>query len=367
MNLVIVGAGPSGIGLGILLKKLNFHDFIILEKEDIGASFLKWPKEMKLITPSFTGHGFGMLDLNALAPETSPAYTFGKEHLTGIEYAKYLQLLVSHYKLPVRKAYVKKVEKSDGLFQIYTEEQEIESTYLVWATGEYATPDLSPFEGSELCLHNSYVRSWIDLQGEEFTVIGGYESGIDAAYHLTQNNKNVTVISKSSPWKSPKADPSISLSPFTKERLEIADDTDRLEILEDVEVLKVSIVDGDYVLYLSDGTTHVSKTRPILATGFIPGVKQIHELFEWDNSKIVKLTLKDESTITPGLFLIGPNVKHQNVIFCYIYKFRQRFAVVAKEILNRSNITYPNEVFDIYRENNMYLDDLSCCEVNCEC
>jgi len=55
------------------------------------------------------------------------------------------------------------------------------------------------------------------------------------------------------------------------------------------------------------------------------------------------------------------------VIFCYIYKFRQRFAVVAKEILNCSNITYPNEVFDIYRENNMYLDDLSCCEVNCEC
>lgn len=31
MNLVIVGAGPSGIGLGILLKKLNFHDFIIFE------------------------------------------------------------------------------------------------------------------------------------------------------------------------------------------------------------------------------------------------------------------------------------------------------------------------------------------------
>lgn len=367
MKLVIVGAGPSGIGLGILLKKLNFHDFIILEKEAIGASFLKWPKEMKLITPSFTGHGFGMLDLNALAPETSPAYTFGKEHLSGVEYGKYLQLLANHYQLPVKKAIVKRVEKREDVFQIYTEDQELETSNLVWATGEFSTPNLRPFEGAELCLHNSYVRSWADLKGEEFTVIGAYESGIDAAYHLTKNDKNVTVISKSSPWKMAKADPSISLSPFTKERLEIAEDTDRLEILEDLEVLKVSIIDDNYVLYLSDGTTHVSKTRPILATGFIPGVKQVEELFEWDNAKIVKLTAQDESTITPGLFLVGPNVKHQNVIFCYIYKFRQRFAVVAKEILNRNNVNYSNEVFDIYRDNNMYLDDLSCCEVNCEC
>lgn len=59
MKLVIVGAGPSGIGLGILLKKMNFEDFVILEKEEIGASFRKWPKEMKLITPSFTGHDSG--------------------------------------------------------------------------------------------------------------------------------------------------------------------------------------------------------------------------------------------------------------------------------------------------------------------
>ncbi|GKU80653.1 NAD(P)/FAD-dependent oxidoreductase [Niallia sp. NCCP-28] len=367
MNLIIVGAGPSGIGLGILLKKLNFHDFLILEKEEIGASFQKWPEEMKLITPSFTGHGFGMLDLNALAPETSPAYTFGKEHLTGKEYAKYLQLLVDHFKLPVKQAFVQKAEKKEDTFQLYTEQEIIESTFVVWATGEYTTPNLNSFEGAGLALHNRFVRSWSELEGEEFTVIGGYESGIDAAYHLTANERNVTVISRTSTWNTAKADPSIALSPYTKERLEIAYDTDRLELLDNVEVLKIALIDGDYVLYLSDGTTHVSKTRPILATGFIPGVKQIQSLFEWENGMIPKLTSQDESTITSGLFLAGPNVKHQNVIFCYIYKFRQRFAVIAKEILDRSNINYSNEVFDVYRQNNMFLEDLSCCEVNCEC
>ena len=37
-DVVIVGAGPAGLGVGILLKKLDL-DFIILEKNSIGASF----------------------------------------------------------------------------------------------------------------------------------------------------------------------------------------------------------------------------------------------------------------------------------------------------------------------------------------
>lgn len=367
MKLVIVGAGPTGIGLGILLKKMNFNDFTIIEKENIGSSFRKWPKEMRLITPSFTGHGFGMLDLNALTPETSPAFTFGKEHLTGTEYADYLELLADHYKLPIMKAHVKKVVKMSNNFKLYTDQKVIESDYLIWATGEYATPNLYPFEGAELALHNSLVNSWSELEGDEFTVIGGYESGIDAAYHLTANNKNVTVISRADTWGNTEADPSKSLSPYTKERLEIAYDTDRLELLEKIEVVKITKIDDEFVLLLSDRTTHVSKTRPILATGFIPGVKQIQELFEWENNISPKLTNKDESTITPGLFLAGPNVRHQQVIFCYIYKFRQRFAVIIKELMDRSNIEYSNEIFNLYKSNNMFLDDLSCCEVNCEC
>ena len=40
----------------------------------------------------------------------------------------------------------------------------------------------------------------------------------------------------------------------------------------------------------------------------------------------------DESTKTPGLFLVGPAVRHQHMSLCFVYKFRQRFGVVADEI-----------------------------------
>ena len=61
--------------------------------------------------------------------------------------------------------------------------------FVVWAAGEFGYPNLLPFEGADLCIHNSRVDSWRELKGEKFLVIGGSESGVDAAYHLVQNGK----------------------------------------------------------------------------------------------------------------------------------------------------------------------------------
>ncbi|MED0649239.1 NAD(P)-binding domain-containing protein [Aeribacillus sp. FSL K6-1121] len=41
--------------MGILLKRLGIKNCGILERDRIGSSFMQWPKEMRFITPSFTG------------------------------------------------------------------------------------------------------------------------------------------------------------------------------------------------------------------------------------------------------------------------------------------------------------------------
>ena len=50
-------------------------------------------------------------------------------------------------------------------------------------------------------------------------IIGGYESGIDAAFNLVNLGKKVTVLSGGEPWNINHMDPSESLSPYTRERL----------------------------------------------------------------------------------------------------------------------------------------------------
>lgn len=85
-EVVIVGVGAAGIVCGVVLKDLGIENFVILERHQVGASFSRWPEEMKFITPSFPSHGFGLLDLNAIVLKTSPAIKFRKEHISGKEY-----------------------------------------------------------------------------------------------------------------------------------------------------------------------------------------------------------------------------------------------------------------------------------------
>ena len=107
-----------------------------------------------------------------------------------------------------------------------------------------------------------------------------------------------------------------------------------------------------------------SSTPPILCTGFDSSLKQIAPLFDWSNG-YATLTQEDESTLTPGLFVVGPSVRHGDLIFCFIYKFRQRFAVVSNAIAQRLRID-PTPL-ESYRREGLFLDDLSCCNNDCVC
>ena len=77
-------------------------------------------------------------------------------------------------------------------------------------------------QGAELCMHNSSVRSWADLPGDNFVVIGGYESGMAALYNLTMCGKKCTVASSTAFWKVATDDPSTELAPYTMERVRTA-------------------------------------------------------------------------------------------------------------------------------------------------
>eukprot|EP01048_Picozoa_sp_COSAG05_P001690 COSAG05_NODE_58_length_23277_cov_16.934162_2_plen_114_part_00 len=77
-----------------------------------------------------------------------------------------------------------------------------------------------------------------------------------------------------------------------------------------------------------------------------------------------KLTKYDESTICPGLFLCGPQVRQDDEIFCFVYKYRQRFAVVINEIATRLGLETEKAVAKC-RQQHMFLDDPSCCKATC--
>ena len=367
-DIVIVGAGAAGLGFGVTLRHLGIENFAILDRAAVGASFLRWPRQTRFITPSFASNQFGQLDLNAVCLETSPAYSIGVEHPTGVEYAAYLQAVAKHFELPVETGIdVLSVARKGRheRFRVETSRGDIGARFVVWAGGEMQYPRTRCFDGTELCLHYSRVTSWDDLAGGERCIIGGAESGVDAAVALAAAGRRAIVFDRGEPWNRRGSDPSQLLSPFTRARLHSAVETGRVTLCGGCVVTGVRRNGNGYRLALDDGEIVDCAEKPILATGFVGSAGLVRSLFDWRDENFPFLTENDESTVTKGLFLVGPQVRQGNLVFCFIYKFRQRFAVVANQIARRLRVT--TEPLEWYRRHSMYLDDLSCCEDACAC
>ena len=157
-DVIIVGAGASGVGMGFMLTRifnLDPHRVLLLERgEKVGDTFLRWPKEMRFISPSFNSQGWtGSFDLNSVAYGSSPAYSLHGEHPSGEDYAHYLKQLATAGKLNIQtRAEVTAVRPSRlcgfdvdvapavmaradrSAKQVATT---LRSRYVIWAAGEY--------------------------------------------------------------------------------------------------------------------------------------------------------------------------------------------------------------------------------------
>jgi putative flavoprotein involved in K+ transport len=112
----------------------------------------------------------------------------------------------------------------------------------------------------------------------------------------------------------------------------------------------------------------------VLCTGFVGSVAAAAtHLFEFADDQHPRkgclgsaplLTEDDESTKTPGIFLVGTSVHHDKLSFCFVYKFRQRFTLVANAICQGLEIDTKTAIADC-RSVNMYLDDFARCEDTC--
>lgn len=371
-DVVVVGAGPAGIGVAVALLDAGIDDVQVLERGEIGASLRRWPREMRCITPSFPSNSFGAVDLNAVSPATSPAFALHTEHPSGEQWATYLEGVAAHYELAVREGVdVLRVEAlGNGLgFDLETTAGLVRARIVVWAAGELGAPRTDAFPGGGLCLPVGAVRAWADVPGRAVAVVGGFESGIDAAVSLVaaRPDRRVVVLDASAPWERRAVEASEMLSPYTRGRLDAALATGRLELRGDARVVHAEAGPlGGVTLRCEGGEDLRCEAPPVLATGFRPVLGPVERLVARSDDGLPLVTDDDESTVAPGLFLAGPAIRHEGLVFCFAYKYRARFPVIADAVaiaLDRE--TAPE--LEAWRAAGMWLDDLTCCADDCVC
>jgi len=232
---------------------------------------------------------------------------------------------------------------------------------------------------------------------------------LDAAINLARAGKQCQVLASTPYWSVKTVDPSAELAPYTAARLREVTSPHfhgpRPRLLAPLRVVKIEKATtgkGGFNVTAEwkaleeveqaplrepvkinsaqepgkEGSTLVLHTPhpPIQCTGFEGSVAAVAShlfAFAGDNhprkgclGDAPLLTEDDESTIVPGVFLVGPSVQHDSLSFCFIYKFRQRFAVVANAICRGLGIDTKGAVADC-RQTNMYLDNFETCQDTC--
>lgn len=186
-DVVIVGAGPTGLACGIELKKRGVSAALI-EKGCVVNSLYNYPTNMVFFTTP------ELLEIGGL-PMTSL-----NEKPNRIEALKYYRRTADHFKLEIHQyERVTRIEGSDGTFTVHTIDRHEEAKLhtarkVILATGYYDIPNFLNVPGEDLPKVIHYYREAHPYFDCDVAVIGAKNSAAIAALELFWTGARVTLI-----------------------------------------------------------------------------------------------------------------------------------------------------------------------------
>ena len=367
---IIIWAGAAGIGVAIKLQELWIIS-LILEGDSVGASFYNWSAQTRFISPSFPGNAFGQTDLNSVSYDSSPGFMHKKEHVSGSEYGDYLNALVKSHHLNVSEGQrVTEVSKTNSVFSLKTTDAAYTCSYLISAVGEFQFPSHGGIIWAEHAEHSSEIKNYdsFEYTSEPVAIVGGYESSVDAAFALSKKGIHSHIFSPHPIDDTSTSDPSQILSLATLERFRALQQEGSITLTQ-TSISKIDQDAENYILTWADGNVYHFTSKPILATGFHSGLSYLWDLVSYrDDGNPLLVSDTDELQKTPGIFVVGPRVRHAEIIFCFIYKFRLRFGVIALEIAKRLGKNIDEEAVKTqWKHQGFYMENFNSCGDECVC
>jgi len=186
-DLLVVGAGPTGLACAIEAQKAGFRA-VLVDKGCVCNSLFHYPSHMTFFTtPELLEIG----DIPFPSPNPKP---------TRNEALQYYRLVAAHYRLDVRQYHrVERVTGSDGAFVVHTLDRfgrlgTLLARKLAIATGYYDLPNYLHVPGENLSKVHHYYFDPHPFFGMDVVVIGGKNSAAIAALELWRSGARVTLV-----------------------------------------------------------------------------------------------------------------------------------------------------------------------------
>ncbi len=186
-DLLVIGAGPTGLACAIEAQRVGFRA-VLIDKGCLCNSIFHYPAHMTFFTtPELLEIG----DMPFSSPNQKP---------TRIEALEYYRKVAEHYALDVRQyETVEAVSGVDGDFTVRTADRfgrlrEHRARKLAVATGYYDLPNRLGLPGEELPKVAHYYDEPHPYSGLDVLVIGGKNSAAIAALELWRHGAHVTLV-----------------------------------------------------------------------------------------------------------------------------------------------------------------------------
>jgi cation diffusion facilitator CzcD-associated flavoprotein CzcO len=205
-EVLVIGAGFSGIGAGIKLRQAGFHDFTIVEAaDDLGGTWRDntYPG-IAVDIPSFT-YSFSFLQ----NPKWSRVFA------PGAELKAYADRCADEYDLRSHMRFGTRVERAvfdevRDLWRVETTHGSIAARYLITACGGLTQPKLPAIRGIEtFCGKVMHTARWDhahDLRGKQVAVIGTGASAVQVVPSIAPSVASLAVFQRTPIWILPKPD-----------------------------------------------------------------------------------------------------------------------------------------------------------------
>lgn len=181
-DVIVIGAGPTGLACGIELKRRGVNA-VLIDKGCVVNSLYHYPTNMVFFTTP------ELLEIGGI-PMTSLNEKPGRT-----EALKYYRRVADHFGLNIHQyERVLTVDGSDGDFTVSTTLRQYRTRKVIVATGYYDVPNLLNVPGEELDKVIHYYKEAHPYYNHDVLVVGAKNSAAIAALELYWTGARVTLV-----------------------------------------------------------------------------------------------------------------------------------------------------------------------------
>jgi cation diffusion facilitator CzcD-associated flavoprotein CzcO len=207
IDVLIVGAGFSGLGMGIQLRKAGMLSFLIIEKSsEIGGTW--WENRYPGCACDIPSHLYSF--------SFEPSSDWSRMYPGQQEIHQYLKRCVARHELSphirLKTRFEEAVwDESAALWRVKAGDSlQIEARVLVSGMGALHVPNYPALEGAEQfagpCFHSAQWDSAVPLEGKNVAVIGTGASAIQFVPQIAQRVAKLYLFQRTPAWIVPRLD-----------------------------------------------------------------------------------------------------------------------------------------------------------------